>query len=427
MWPCQYPDNVPFYRLGRREGKSPPAPREIAFGVELRGMDLPFALPRLPLAAKPARRRRGRPASGPIEWALSAFSGVRLVRWVAITLLTFALLLGGWLWLRGSSLVAVERVQIAGVHGPQAAQIEEALRASAKGMTTLRFDEGKLRRAVGAFPVVKALHVATSFPHAVKITVVERPAVAVLVANGQRTAVAADGTVLGPALSSGALPLVKGTVIPPIGTSVTGAEAIAAVTVLGAAPVRLARLVTRVYVGPEGLTVAMRNGLLVYFGDSSRPHAKWLSLASVLADPSSAGASYVDVRVPGRPAAGHGSGTVAGQAALSQPAQSQAGSSGASDPATVVLAERLAGAVGGGAVASQPATGTEESESSASPEEGSGEASTERPATSAEGATAAPSGAAQTTASHPSGGAETSYSPQEGASTEAAGGGTAAP
>ena len=45
----------------------------------------------------------------------------------------------------------------------------------------------------------------------------------------------------------------------------------------------------------------MRNGLLVYFGDATRPHAKWLSLADVLADPSSAGASYVDVRLPVAP------------------------------------------------------------------------------------------------------------------------------
>ncbi len=56
--------------------------------------------------------------------------------------------------------------------------------------------------------------------------------------------------------------------------------------------------------GRAGLTVAMRDGLLVYFGDASRPHAKWLALAAVLADSSSAGADYVDVRLPERPAAG---------------------------------------------------------------------------------------------------------------------------
>jgi hypothetical protein len=74
--------------------------------------------------------------------------------------------------------------------------------------------------------------------------------------------------------------------------------------VLGAAPSLLARHVERVFTGAKGLTVAMHNGLLVYFGDAARPHAKWLSLARVLADPSSVGASYVDVRLPSHPAAG---------------------------------------------------------------------------------------------------------------------------
>jgi len=68
------------------------------------------------------------------------------------------------------------------------------------------------------------------------------------------------------------------------------------------------KVVARVYTDSNGLTVAMRNGLLAYFGDATRPHAKWLSLARVLADPGSAGASYVDVRVAEHPAAGFPSG-----------------------------------------------------------------------------------------------------------------------
>ncbi len=73
---------------------------------------------------------------------------------------------------------------------------------------------------------------------------------------------------------------------------------------LGAAPRVLLGWVSKVFMGPEGLTVAMRNGVSLYFGDATRPHAKWLSAARVLADPSSAGATYVDLRAPERPAAG---------------------------------------------------------------------------------------------------------------------------
>ena len=65
----------------------------------------------------------------------------------------------------------------------------------------------------------------------------------------------------------------------------------------GARTVRRARLE-----GPEGLTVAMRNGLLVYFGNSTLPHAKWLSLARVLSFADAAGATVcrrASARAPG--------------------------------------------------------------------------------------------------------------------------------
>ncbi len=132
--------------------------------------------------------------------------------------------------------------------------------------------------------------VSTSFPHTVSISVTERPPVAALLTAGQRTAVAADGTVLGPALLSSSLPTVSGSVEPSAGSAPqrTGraGRGHGARRRSGAA----CRFVARVFNGPEGLTVAMRNGLLVYFGNATRPHAKWLSLARVLASPSAAGA-----------------------------------------------------------------------------------------------------------------------------------------
>ncbi|MET0811192.1 MAG: hypothetical protein ABWY65_08780, partial [Thermoleophilaceae bacterium] len=40
------------------------------------------------------------------------------------------------------------------------------------------------------------------------------------------------------------------------------------------------------------------------FGDARRARAKWAAAARVLADPEARGASYIDLRIPGRPAAG---------------------------------------------------------------------------------------------------------------------------
>ena len=101
---------------------------------------------------------------------------------------SIALAAGAWLWFRDSSLVSVQDVRISGVSGPGAAAIEAALRRARGGMSTLDVNVGALRAAVASYPQVRAIDVSTSFPHAMRITVVEQPAVAVLqAANGART------------------------------------------------------------------------------------------------------------------------------------------------------------------------------------------------------------------------------------------------
>lgn len=317
-------------------------------------------------------------------------------RAVAGALIGATLLGGGWLWLRDSSLVAVSQVQISGVRGPQATEIESLLRSTARRMTTMDFNASALRSSVAAFPVVASVRASTGFPHSVRIQVIERPPVATLLAGGQSTALAADGTALGAQLASGSLPTLTGSFAPVPGQRVTDWSLQAVLGVLGAAPPVLARFVARAYEGAEGLTVAMRNGLLVYFGDSSRPHAKWLALAGVLADPSSAGARYVDVRVPERPAAG-----LPGASSLT-PMQ-PVGSGSAAD----ALAERLEQTVGGGAsTTGAPASTTASGESeTASAQPASG---VETPATPAaeKRSSEAEAPAAVRTETSPAGGAE---------------------
>jgi cell division protein FtsQ len=219
-------------------------------------------------------------------------------------------------------------------------------------MTTLDVRESDLRAAVARFHVVWAMRVTTSLPHGLHIQVLERLPVAALSVSGQRTAVAADGAVLGPGWLSAALPSVAATPSAATRESVRGSEVLAALTVLGAAPRPLLKLIERVSFGPKGLTVAMRNGLLAYFGDSTRPHAKWLALASVLAAPSAVGASYVDVRLPERPAAGFPGGSA-------PEARSGSGESGTSTGSgtTSELASRLAAGPGAGASSGSVSTG----------------------------------------------------------------------
>jgi cell division protein FtsQ len=278
-----------------------------------------------------------------------------IVKRLCIALVALALLAGGWLLLRSSPLVSIEHVRITGVQGLDAGPIDAALRGAARGMSTLNVNVGALRAAVASFPVVRDLSVRTSFPHGLRIHVVEQPPVAVLTIGAAHTAVAADGVVLGPGLLSSSLPTVTlaGALLPRAGSHVQNTTVRAELSLLGAAPRALLGWVARVFLSSrEGLTMTMRNGLAIYFGDATRPHAKWLSAVRVLADPSSAGATYVDVRAPERPAAGTTS--ASGLESAVTPAQVSA-----SDPTSAAIANALAEAVSGGpsAAASAPAMG----------------------------------------------------------------------
>jgi cell division protein FtsQ len=303
-----------------------------------------------PAGAVLGRRGPARTGVG-LSWRARQFWRRARLRTALLVLAgALALLGGGWLLLRHSALTAVERVQISGVHGVDAAQIDTALREAARHMSTLGVQRGALLAAVARYRVVRDLSLSPSFPHGLRIHVIEQPPVAVLEAGGTHTAVAADGVVLGPSLLTSSLPSIRVAGVEPLpGEPVAAAGTRAELSVLGAAPGALLGWVQRVFSGPEGLTLQMRDGLSIYFGNATRAHAKWLAAARVLADPSSAGATYLDVRLPERPAAG--STAPGGLAGAGAPATQGS----ASDPSTAALAATLDAAVAGGSSASASA------------------------------------------------------------------------
>ncbi len=83
-----------------------------------------------------------------------------------------------------------------------------------------------------------------------------------------------------------------------------GLLAVAALAVAAAAPQPLLERSEQLSYGPEGLTIDLRNGPPLVFGTADDATAKWAAAARVLAEPSAAGATYLDLRVPGRVAAG---------------------------------------------------------------------------------------------------------------------------
>ena len=217
-------------------------------------------------------------------------------------LAVLGLLVAGWFLLRDSPLVSVDKVNISGVSGPQAAEIDQALTDAAKRMTTLDVDPAKLADAVRQFPVVARVKAHSRLLHTLDIEVLQHVPVAALANGDRRMAVASDGTILANTLTKG-LPLVP-VAAPPGGTKLAEPKAQRMVTLLSAAPEELLPKITRAANARIGLTAHLASGPTVFFGDTSRLAAKWAAAERVLADYSARGAAYIDVRVPERPAAG---------------------------------------------------------------------------------------------------------------------------
>ena len=255
------------------------------------------------------RRRRPRRRSARSA-ALSAFAlrvltlrmlPPRMRRHVFMVLAACLVLAAGFqFWLRDSPLVAVENVKVTGLTTKDASRVRAALVSAAHTMTTLHVDRAELERAIAAYPVVRALDVQADFPHRLDIHVIEhRPAAMV---GG--LPVAGDGTILRGLPVEGRLPEIEmsGKLD---GDRLTDPGALHAARVAGGAPAPLRGRLERIDMrAEEGIVVELRDGPELYFGNAKRVRAKWIAAVRILADPEAAGASYIDVRLPGRPAAG---------------------------------------------------------------------------------------------------------------------------
>lgn len=227
----------------------------------------------------------------------------RVPRAAVWALAVLVLLSAGGLWLRDSSLVTVRHVSVVGITGPEAPLVTRQLEDAARDMTTLHVRGDQLKSVVAPYPVVKDLRVSSDFPHGLKITVVENTPVAAISVNGAMTPVAAGGKLLRGA-EQRTLPIVPLRVSPG-GDHVVDVTAKHALAALAAAPTVLRERVERAGTTREGgLTLQLRNGPALRFGGADRLAAKWAAAAAVLADRGSAGATYLDLRYPERPAAG---------------------------------------------------------------------------------------------------------------------------
>ena len=257
-------------------------------------------------------------------------------RLLAIALAALALGAGYLLWLRDSSLVAVQEVTVTGLTGDGSARVRAALTGAAREGTTLHVARGAIERAADAFPTIRAVEISPDFPHAMTIRVIEHRPAAVLVLRGSRVPVAGDGSILAGIPVRSQLPEVKVEGASP-GRRLGPGTALDAVRVAGGAPRPLSgRLEWVARQRGKGIVVGVKDGPDLVFGDATRIAAKWAAAVRVLADPDATGADYVDVRIPERPAAGGLPVSTVAPVAPAGPARAPGTAQSAPDQATSV-------------------------------------------------------------------------------------------
>ena len=301
-------------------------------------------------AATVAGRRRVSPRRVAAR-ALRRLSPRLKRRLIALAVACLAFAAGYQFWLRDSSLVAVEHVEVTGVTSSDAARVRAAITSAARSMTTLHVDREALDRAVAGYPVVRKLEVAPDFPHGLSVHVIEYQPAAIAVADSGHVPVAGDGTILRGVAVKGSLPTVA--VEGALGTEfLLDRTARGAAAVAGGAPAVLrARIEDIPRRSDDGYVAELRDGPELIFGAATRLRAKWAAAARVLADLEARGATYVDLRIPSRPAVG-------GLAATTLPPVAPAGPELATTPETGAVTPESAQSAVPNSVPTDTATST---------------------------------------------------------------------
>lgn len=253
----------------------------------------------------PAPRERGRDRDGtpsPAAGRRRPATSPRVL--AAAALATVALLVAAYyLGVRDSGFFAVRQVEITGIGRYTLPGVRDALELEARQMTTLHVDRQRLHDAVAEYAVVERIETDVDLPHGLRIVVYERRAVAGSTSAGSAMLLTADGYVLRGGARIRRLPRLD---VPGLiaGSRVHDAKLLRVLRVLGAAPDPMLTRVARIAWGKKGLALVMRAGPRLIFGSSRDPALKWRAAAAVLADRATAGASYVDLRVPTRPVVG---------------------------------------------------------------------------------------------------------------------------
>jgi cell division protein FtsQ len=221
---------------------------------------------------------------------------------VVVGLAALAALAGASLAIAHSPLFSARHIRIVGTtHGEDRAILSVSGLGAHPPLVDI--DPRAAAQAIERLSWVDTAQVAVSFPSSVSVTVTERLPVAYVPSSHGGALVDATGRVLADVgrEPAGVVTVDTGVAVPRAGRwfapSVRGLFAVAAevpTTLVG-------RIVAITRTGRDGIVAELAHEPLVIFGPQTDAHAKFVALATVLADVSVAGISAIDLRAPSNP------------------------------------------------------------------------------------------------------------------------------
>jgi len=247
----------------------------------------------------------GRPTARQIPLARMLPSGRALL----IGFAAVAAVLGAYLAARGTSMFAVERIEVAGAR-PSVVQRVNAALQPLDGTSLLSLDSAAIDRRLSALRDVNLVSYDRAFPHTAKIVIsAERP-VAVLRKGTQAWVVTERGRVLDklddPTTSKLPRVWVAGTSVPSTGDLLTADEARLPALVLGgvlSANRALFEQLREARDTEDGVLLVLRSGTEIRLGAADELGLQ-LAIAQRVFEADGPDAAYVDVSVPERAVVG---------------------------------------------------------------------------------------------------------------------------
>ncbi len=132
--------------------------------------------------------------------------------WLIFLIVLVFVALAAFLWLRSSSVFAVEGVTASATQHVTKQQIAEAV-APARGVSLLKLSTDPIEKALASLPYVRSVHVYRDFPNGLDVQIEEyKPVAKVQAGDGKAWLIADDGRLLEKATQAagGGLPLVTG-------------------------------------------------------------------------------------------------------------------------------------------------------------------------------------------------------------------------